>query len=211
VDANDLKVLAGYIGQEVNDPTLLAHWALDEAAGTTAADSIGNNNLTVRGGATWQPAGGKIGGALALDGQGGYTASARAVLNPAQGPFSVIAWVKGGAPNRVIVSQAAGANWLYLNEYGMLTTDLNSAGRNGKSLTSTASVLDDQWHRVVLTWDGTNRTLQMDGAEVARDTQSGLAASTDCLNLGAGKNSSPTSFWSGLIDDIRIYSRAVQP
>jgi len=213
VDINDLTVLARYIGQDVNDPTLIAHWALDEAAGTTPADSAGNNNLTVTGNATWQPSGGKIGGALAFDGKDGFAMSAKPVLDPAKGPLSVIASVKGGAPNRVIVSQASGADWLYLNQYGMLTTDLKAAGRDSKSLTSSAYVLDDHWHRVVLTWDGTNRTLQMDGVEVARDTQSSLAASSGNLQIGVGRNFSlgTNTFWSGLIDDVRVYNRVVQP
>ena len=209
VDAKDLTVLAGYIGQEVNDPSLIAHWALDETAGMTAADSAGDNDAMVLGNAPWQPAGGKIGGALLFDGKDDFVRSGSVVLDPAAGPFSVIAWVKGGAPNRVIISQASGADWLYLNQFGMLTTDLKASGKDGRSLTSDAYVLDDQWHRVALVWDGTNRTLQMDGVEVAKDTQPSLAASSGNLHLGCGKIGG--SFWSGLIDDVRIYNRVVQP
>jgi len=211
IDANDLTVLAGYIGQEVNDPSLIAHWAMDETEGMTAHDSAGKNDAMVLGGATWQPTDGKIGGAVAFDGKDDFARSGSVVLDPAKGPLSVIAWVKGGATGRVIVSQASGADWLYLNQYGMLTTDLKSADRNAKPLSSDAFVTDDQWHRVVLTWDGTNRTLQMDGVEVARDTQPSLAASSGSLHIGAGKNLGTTAFWSGLIDDVRIYNRAVQP
>jgi serine/threonine protein kinase/Tol biopolymer transport system component/tetratricopeptide (TPR) repeat protein len=213
VDANDLTVLAEYIGQDVNDPTLIARWTLDETAGMTAADSAGDNGATVLGGAAWQPADGKMGGALAFDGTSGFLRTNSVVLDPAKGPLSVIAWIKGGGPNRVIVSQSSGADWLYLNLYGMLTTDLKASGTNGKSLTSDAFILDDQWHRVVLTWDGTNRTLQMDGVEVGRDTQPNLAASGGVLQIGAGRNFSlgTTTFWTGLIDDVRVYNRAVTP
>jgi serine/threonine protein kinase/Tol biopolymer transport system component len=210
VDANDLTVLSGYIGQDVNDPSLLAHWALDETAGMTAADSAGDNDAMVLGNAAWQPDG-KIGGALAFDGKDDFVRSGKSVLDPSKEPLSVIVWIKGGAPNRVIVSQASGADWLYLNQYGMLTTDLKSSGTNGKSLTSDAYLLDDQWHRVALVWDGTNRTLQMDGAEVARDTQPNLAASSGSLLIGGGKTLTPANLWSGLIDDVRIYNRIVQP
>jgi len=212
VDVNDLTVLAGYIGQEVNDPTLIAHWGLDETEGMLTTDSAGGHDALVMGNAAWQPSGGKIGGALAFDGTAGFLRTESAVLDPSKGPFSVIAWVKGGAPNRVIVSQFGAADWLYLNQYGMLTTDLMSSDRkNGKSLTSSAFVLDDQWHRVVLTWDGTNRVLGVDGVEVARDTQPNLAASSAILQIGTGKNGAPTPFWTGLIDDVRIYNRVVAP
>ena len=211
VDANDLKVLAGYIGQEVNDPTLITHWALDETAGIVAADSVGGNNVTMQGDPAWQPADGKIGGALAFDGKDDYGCSAEPVLDPSRGPFSVIAWVKTTTAGRIIISQAAGADWLYLDQDGKLATGLTSSGRFANPLTSSTLMTDDQWHRVVFTWDGTNRTLQMDGVEVARDAQLSLAASSGKLNIGAGKTLAATSRWIGLIDDIRIYNRAVAP
>jgi len=159
----------------------------------------------------WQPAG-QVGGALAFDGKENFVrAVGTPVLDPAFGPFSVIAWVKGGAADRVIVSQYAGANWLYLNASGMLTNDLNASGQEAQSLTSAAYVLDDRWHRVAVVWDGLNRSLHMDGVEVATDTQPNLPASSGNLQIGCGKSAAPTAFWSGLIDDVRIYSRAVKP
>ena len=36
VDVRDLTVLAEYIGKPLADPTLVAHWALDEADGDVA-------------------------------------------------------------------------------------------------------------------------------------------------------------------------------
>jgi len=37
---------------------------------------------------------------------------------------------------------------------------------------------------------------------------SGLAGG---LNIGCGKNMTPNTYWTGLIDDVRIYNRAVKP
>jgi len=94
---------------------------------------------------------------------------------------------------------------------GGLTTELKSSGRSGKALKSVASITDNTWHRVGFVWDGSNRTLYVDGAEVAKDTQTGLAGSAGGLYLGAGSTLAPGNFWSGLIDDVRIYNRAVSP
>jgi hypothetical protein len=210
VDVNDLIVLADYIGTEWVDPTLLAHWPLDEGAGSVALDRVGGHDAMIVGSVVWQ-ADGKVGGALAFDGNGNFMRTVRPVLDPGAGPFSLLAWVKGGAPNKVIASQFGAADWLYLNQYGMLTTDLKSSGKGGESLTSDAYVLDEQWHRVVLTCDDTNRTLQMDGVEVARDTQPSLSASNGSLQIGCGKSATPTTFWTGLIDEVRVYRRAVSP
>jgi len=66
----------------------------------------------------------------------------------------------------------------------MLTTDLKASGPDGTSLTSEAWLLDDQWHRVAVVWDGTNRALYADGVEVARDTQPNVAASSGSLQIG---------------------------
>jgi serine/threonine protein kinase len=211
VDANDLAVLLEYMEKELVDPTLLAHWALDESAGSVARDSAGAHDAMIVGKVLWQPAG-KVGGALAFDGKENFVRTVGTpVLDPGAGPFSVIAWIKGGATNRVILSQFGAADWLYLNQFGMLTTDLKASGPSGKSLSSDAYLLEDQWHRVALVWDGTNRALYADGVEVAKDTQPTLAASSGNLQIGCGKNVTTSTFWAGLIDEVRVYSRAVAP
>jgi hypothetical protein len=58
-------------------------------------------------------------------------------------------------------------------------------------------------------WDGTNRTLCVDGIAVAEDTQPGLDGSTMDLYIGVDKNYTAGTFFSGLIDDVRIYDRAL--
>ena len=50
VDVEDLKVLAQHLFEEVDDPTLIAHWPLDETEGMFAADFIGDNDAVVLGG-----------------------------------------------------------------------------------------------------------------------------------------------------------------
>jgi len=210
VDAADLEVLMSYWGQEVDDPTLIANWALDEAEGTTAYDSAGQNDAAVIGVPAWLPAGGMIGGAFELD--GATFLAADTVLSPADGPFSVFAWVKDGAPGQAILSQQTGASWLLFDPAtGALMTELQSGGRNSKALYSDAIIADGAWHRVGFTWDGQTRVLYVDDIEVALDTPVSLAGCSGGLNIGCGKDMAPGSFWYGLIDDVRIYNRVVQP
>jgi hypothetical protein len=47
----------------------------------------------------------KVGGALSFDGKENFMRVLTPVLDPSSGSFSAIAWVKGGAPNRLIASQ----------------------------------------------------------------------------------------------------------
>jgi len=212
VDVQDLEGLMHYWDQEIPEPGLVAHWSLDEADGVVAADSLEANNGTLVGDPIWQPAGGKIKGALQFDGIDNYV-STPFVLDPSRGPFSVFAWVKGGAPGQVILSQEKGADWLMADATGgTLTTQLRYMGRfAGAPLTSQAVIVNGDWHRVGFVWDGSNRILYADGAEVGRDTQTGLPVSIGGLTIGAGSTLAPGSFWSGLIDDVRIYDRVVKP
>jgi hypothetical protein len=212
VDASDLELLMSYWGQEVDDPTLITHWALDETEGAVAYDSAGVNDAIVIGEPIWKPEGGKVNGALQFDGIDNYV-STGPVLNPADGVFSVVAWVKGGAPGQVVLSQADGASWLRADSTeGNLMTDLKS-GRGGAPLLSQTSITDRTWHRISFVWDGSCRYLYVDGAEVANDTAplSDLTGGEGGLYFAAGSTLSPNTFWSGLIDDIRIYNRVVSP
>jgi len=210
VDVDDLVVLSEHLFEKVDDPTLVAHWPLDEAEGTIAYDSAGVKDAVIVGGATWQPSGGQIYGALQLDGVDGCSIT-NPVLNPADGPFSIIAWVNGGAPGQVIVSQQGAANWLTTDANGNLMTELKGAGRSTGPLFSETVITDGNWHRIGLVWDGSNRTLYVDGIAVAEDTQDSLQGSDKGLYIGCGKAMEAGTFWSGLIDDVRIYNRVVTP
>ena len=207
VDIIDCTIL-GQI--EEHDPKV-AHWMLDETEGTVAYDSVGTNHADLIGDPTWQPLGGVIDGALEFDGDGDGVATAF-VLDPKETSFSAFAWVRGGAPTQVIVSQTKGPNWLSIDPLeGNLIADLRGWG--GYPLRSEAHVTDGQWHHVGLVWHFGNRTLYVDGAEVASDTGTDLswAQTGGGLHIGAPNRLHFPGFWTGLIDDVRIYNRAVKP
>jgi Tol biopolymer transport system component len=210
VDVQDMIVLSEHLFEKVNDPTLIAHWALDETEGMFAADSVGDNDAVVLGGIEWQPADGQIDGALKLDGVSGYAITGE-VLNPADGVFSVLAWVKSDTPGQVVLSQTNGVNWLCTDLLeGNLVSELQQNGRYSP-LMSDVVITDGQWHRVGFVWDGSQRRLYVDDVIVAEDAQIGLASSNGGLYIGCGKGMETGTYFSGLIDDVRIYNRAVSP
>jgi len=210
IDTRDLIVLSEYLFEDMNDPTLLAHWAFDETEGMAVADSAGDNNGYAIGDPVWQPNAGLVDGALQLDGVDDYVVTGTPT-NPADGPFSILVWVKGGAPGQVIISQQGAANWLMTDAEGNLMTELKERGRAGKPLISQSNITDGNWHRITFVWDGSRRTLYVDNVAVAQDTQNNLEYSVSGLYLGCGKGMEAGTFFSGLIDDVRIYNRVVRP
>jgi hypothetical protein len=97
-------------------------------------------------------------------------------------------------------------------------TDLRAPATGGRAakppgppLISSAVITDGNWHRVGFVWDGSHRILYVDDAEVAGDTVVGLEPATGGLYLGTDSTLGPGTFWMGLIDDVRIYNRAVKP
>ena len=94
---------------------------------------------------------------------------------------------------------------------GNLIVELKSA--RGQPLVSQTVITDNNWHHIGFVWDGSYRTLYVDDVIVAIDTssQSTLSGSTNGLFIGCGKDKATGSFWTGLIDDVRIYNRAITP
>jgi len=212
VDVRDLAALTEYWLVEFG---LVAHWKLDETEGIIAHDSAGDHDgVLMTENPLWRPLGGQVDGAVQLDGVDDYV-STPFVLNPANHPISVFVWVKGGGPAEAIISQTDGTG------YG--STWLGTDPSKGQLMTtlmfflipveSQSVVIDGDWHDVGVVWDGSRRHLYVDGAEVAKDTidfSSGISCDGD-LYFGAAKDLDASSFWSGLIDDIRIYNRAIAP
>jgi len=197
----------------------VAYWKLDEDEGDIAYDSAGGNFGTLSGSPTWQPDSGQVAGALQFDGLDDYI-STDTVLNPKFVKFSVFAWIKGASPGQVIISQknslgGVGATWLGIDPLnGCLMTGLVSPpiGRFiAEPLESNFIITDDIWHHVGFVWDGSYRTLYVDGIEVAKDTNilTSLENSDGGLYIGANKFLEAGTFFSGLIDDVRIYNKAL--
>ncbi len=207
VGVRDLMVLAEYLL-----PVIAAHWKLDELEGNIAYDSVGDHDGVLNGDPLWQSTSGKVKGALQLDGIDDHV-STPSILDAASGSMSAFAWIKGGELGQVILSQmdgiGYGAIWLCADSSGGgLTTKLMDPQ---PALKSEAVITDGAWHHIGLVWDGSCRYLYVDGAEAAKDAAAlSYAINSDGgLHLGAGKALDAGSLFSGLIDDVRIYRRAL--
>ena len=210
VDAHDLVVLAEHLFEETLPLELVAYWKLDETEGNIAYDYTGTYDAVLNGNPQWEPADGKAAGALQFDGIYNYL-STDFVLNPADGQFSLFAWIKGGASGQVVIAQTDGVNWLSANPTeGSLMTELKGSGRAAGPLQSQMVITDGNWHHIGLVWDGYIRMLYVDGINVAQDEQHILKGEQSGLYIGAGVTLEAAGFFSGLIDDVRIYDVAMR-
>ena len=196
---------------EVYDPHLVALWKMDEIDGSIAYDSIGVNDGDCHGDPLWQPAGGMLAGALDFDGFDDYV-NTPFIISPSDGSFSVFAWIKGGAAGQVVLSQTGGANWLSADpSEGNFTTELVPPTTRSPlpPLVSETVITDGNWHHIGFVRSGASRTLYVDSVMAAEDVQNNLATSINGLYIGAGKNLEAGTFFSGLIDDVRISNVAL--
>jgi len=208
VDFRDFAVLANHW---LEDTRLVAHWKLDETQGDIAHDGAGDFDGTLHGDPIWQPAMGAVDGAIQLDGVNDYVETPF-ILDPSHGPFSIFAWVKAESAGMAIISQTGeyGASWLAIDEAGRLVTELQGSGRGAVPLPAGSVVTDGQWHRIGFTWDGAYRTLYVDDAEAVRDTSpQSVRSANGGLHIGADKDLADDRYFSGLIDDVRIYNKAL--
>ena len=89
-------------------------------------------------------------------------------------------------------------------------TELKGSARSSKPLQSQTVITDGNWHHIGLVWDGYFRMLYVDGINIAQDEQSILKGEQSGLYIGAGATLEAAGFFSGLIDDVRIYNVAMR-
>lgn len=109
-----IALMAGAVGAapvaSAFESSPVAHWALDEGTGTTAADSVGSADGVLDAGATWASAEPAVGGSALDSSGGGVTVPASAAVEP--GEVTVSAWVRSDgsttpADGAVIVEKGA--------------------------------------------------------------------------------------------------------
>jgi hypothetical protein len=184
---------------------------------TTAVDSsLQPTSFTAHGGARVSSAQYKYGSAsLSFGGNGDWFSAAPAsALAFAAASFTVECWYRksGNGVNGydTIVSTAVngngGAGW-YL-ELSTTRGMMFRIGANSYTNTTTSWINDSTWHHLAIVRDGTAISFFIDGISrglsTATCTDSVGAAGT--LLVGAGPNSigTPTWFFNGFIDDLRI-------
>lgn len=200
---------------------LIGHWTFDEAAGATSAvDSTGGTDGLILGTVT-SGVSGVFGNAYEFYGSG-YVDMGNASFIPAitGGSVSLSCWVKaldnGTGRNVAVFLGNDTVSDRYI-DLGIENVDLVYGRDRGPDsfpeIKSGNAYNDGQWHHVVFVIDASvGHMLYVDGGLAAGDTTV-LDLTTGINNFEIGRlgRSSPTDYFRGAIDDVRIYDEALTP
>jgi len=209
------NVIASHSGKTVCYSGLLAHWKLDEGRGDAVADCSGNGHQgTLRNGPRWVT--GRQGGALSFDGTGSCV-EMDTCFSELTLPLSIAFWVnpaKSQVPYANILGNH-GDFWegLGMEQEGSNTNAFSLGYGDGTKWLGTGPVklAANQWQHVAAVCDGRYAILYVNGVERSRSPAKGsLAPNPDQrFKLGLGYKPDAKRCFHGLLQDVRIYRRAL--
>ncbi|MCP5096231.1 MAG: LamG domain-containing protein, partial [Chloroflexi bacterium] len=195
-----------------DDESLIALWVIEEGSGTITADTSGNGNDGVlNGDMVWSsdtPSG--SGYTLEFDGVNDYVE----IPNESQFDLNVMSvafWVKVDTFTtnwQAMVTKGDGA-WRIHRCGSNQTISFGTSGLSNGDMCSNATFDDGQWHHVVAVYDGSTKSLYVDGALDKSEAVTG-SINTNDYPVMIGNNAQKMSrYFDGLIDEVRIYDKAL--
>ncbi|WP_439676609.1 LamG-like jellyroll fold domain-containing protein [Embleya sp. MST-111070] len=195
-------------------PGLMAQYGFNASSGTVLVDGTGQGNDGTVAGATWVP--GRTGNALSFNGTSSMVTvphSARLTLTTG---MTLEAWVKPtaitGWRSILLKERGGGLSYaLYANGTTAPNTSINTTGTNNDTYADgTAPLPTNTWTHLTATYDGTTLRLYVNGIQVRATPHTGpIIDEGGALKIGG--NTIWGEHFAGLIDDIRIYNRALTP
>ena len=200
---------------------LIAHYTFNETSGTTAADSSGSGNtgtLTNMSGTEWTT--GKVGGALDFDGTNDYVSIVEnGSLNPTSA-FTISAWVKTTGNAQFVVNKMKHNSGVGSDDVYAMRIQTNvvavqvSDGSSSIWVPGSIVVNDGQWHHLTYVFDKPTSYLYVDGVYDSGGTYPTMNSNVHNTSEGffiggANDNGVMDHFFTGTMDDVRIYDNAL--
>jgi hypothetical protein len=192
---------------------LVAAYGFNEGSGFSASDASGNGQTGAITGSTWTA--GKFGSALSFDGTADWVTVDHTPLLSLTSGMTLEAWIKPSSVTNwrcVILKERSGglAYALYGGDTnGHAAAFIRRTIDSGDTDATDPAVLPlNTWVHVAATYDGATLRTYVGGQQVAATPIAGaIATSTEPLRVGG--NSVWGEYFSGAIDEVRIYNRAL--
>jgi fibronectin type 3 domain-containing protein/azurin len=195
---------------------LVASYPFSEGTGTTTADRSGNANHGTITGASWT-AQGKFGNALSFNGTSNFVSIPDAATLDLSIAGTVEAWVRMSSASRWNSVMAKGnSNSNPAHNYALEITDTNRVlcilGNGSSSLVvmSASALSNNTFYHLACTWDGATVSLYINGALSASSDQT-ISPNGNTSPLYIGQFGGNSDRFAGIIDEVRIYNRALSP
>ena len=200
---------------------LLVHLPFDDRQ-NPALDSSGNNRHAVINGASYiADAGDSSNSSLLFNGDSSVNIG---TLDVNESELTLSAWIytysfPGSSRDSRIISKATGSSaddhlfmLSLIRKRGEDTTLRGRLRVNGKTKTLVArnsTLLKNTWHHTAMVYDGNKLKLYIDGQYVAGSKLRGRVDQDSTVDVTIGSQPGGGKHFDGLIDDVRIYSRAL--
>ena len=186
---------------------LVAHYEFENTTGD-AIDAAGAHNGTVVGATRGVP--GKVGNAFSFDGNDYITINNHSDITD-YNAFTISAWVKPTATTpkyRCIISKVHPDRDFVMR---FTNSDYSVHFEDGAyaSCTQTSALQLNEWMHLAATWGNDQWNLYIDGVLVKTCNFSSRGPLWSCLNMSIGSLQGGSEFFIGLIDEVRIYNRAL--
>ena len=202
---------------------IIGYWPFDASSGTAALDSSGLGHHGVVAGPSWTT--GRVGRALDFHGTDDHVdVGSFDILsgNSGSNSLTIAAWVKAdsfvaAADNR-IVSKATGtsndAHWWMLSTLDSggevrLRFRLKTNGSTSVLIASSGGINVGEWTHVAAVYNGSTMKLYKNGSEAGSMAKAGLVSVDGTIPVWIGANPGGELGWDGIIDEVRIYNRAL--
>jgi len=129
-------------------------------------------------------------------------------LDPDTNPWTMSAWIKwdGSSGENIIFNKENLYETKVDGGYVQYAWQPHWAWDGGTSFPVTA----DTWTYVTTVYDGSEQILYKDGVQVfSRDQTGAIGSNSSKLLIGARGSASPRNFFGGMIDEVKIYNRAL--
>jgi Concanavalin A-like lectin/glucanases superfamily len=206
------------------DPSLVAWWRMEayeqegNVMGIVDSSGVTNSLAACSGSSCPTIVPGKIGNAVSFDGIDDMLQAA-SMPTLVDSEFTVGAWIQiAQAPvgTNVLCAYGKGlGTGIYDSWSTCVFEDLaayfySAQTTMSNELDTTAPMTLNAWHYLAIRFDGSTKALFEDGALIGSNTAAGVDFDDDPVFIGGDvDNNQPSAFWNGLIDEVRIYDRAL--